>query len=216
MTSPYLSIVLTTIVFAVAVFFHLIKKNSTAVFLYIAQSAAVAMLLLLSALEKQSLLLFTAIIITVVVKIIVAPYFFFNLIKKHHLKFSVATYLNLPLTLLVIAVLTALTRTSFFNQFTSLAATGSEFLLIALASISISMFLMVNRKGALSQMLGILSLENSIVTFALFAGLEQSPALQLGITFNILIWIIIAAIFASMMYRQFGTVDVTTMKELTE
>jgi len=65
-------------------------------------------------------------------------------------------------------------------------------------------------------MLGILSLENGIVSFALFAGLEQNPGLQLGITFDVLIWIIIASVFISMIYRQFGSLDVTTMKKLTE
>jgi hydrogenase-4 component E len=40
--------------------------------------------------------------------------------------------------------------------------------------------------------------------------------LQLGITFNILIWIIIATVFISMIFRQFASLDVTTMKELTE
>ena len=75
---------------------------------------------------------------------------------------------------------------------------------------------MINRKGVLSQMLGILSVENGIVAFALFSGLEQNPALQLGITFNILIWIMIASVFATMIFRQFGSLDVTTMKKLTD
>jgi len=79
-----------------------------------------------------------------------------------------------------------------------LAIEGRNLLLLSVATIMISLFLIINRKGALSQMLGILSLENGIVSFALFAGLEQNPGLQLGITFNILIWIIIATVFISM------------------
>ncbi len=96
------------------------------------------------------------------------------------------------------------------------APEGINLLLLNVATIMISLFLSINRKGALSQMLGILSLENGIVSFALSAGLEQNPGLQLGITFNILIWIIIATVFISMMFRQFGSLDVTTMKKLTE
>ncbi len=214
--APQLQLVMQAVVFAAAVFLHLTKKNSSAVRLYIAQSAAISLLLVLPALEESSWLLEVAIVSTIAVKIFVAPYFFFRLIQKHGLKFSVSTYLNTPVTLLVIAALVALTRTDVFRPLGRLAADGNNLLLLSVATIMISLFLVVNRKGALSQMLGILSLENGIVSFGVFAGLEQNPGLQLGITFNILIWIIIATVFVSMIYRQFGSLDVTTMKKLTE
>jgi hydrogenase-4 component E len=214
--TPQLLLSLETVIFATAVFLHLTKKNSSAVRLYIAQSSAISLLLLIPAFEESSLLLAVAIILTIAVKIFIAPYFFFGLIKKHRLKFSVSTYLNTPITLLVIAVLVALTRTAIFQPLANLATDGQNLLLLSVATVMISLFLIINRKGALSQMLGILSLENGIVSFALFAGLEQNPGLQLGITFDILIWIIIATVFVSMIYRQFGSLDVTTMKGLTE
>ena len=68
----------------------------------------------------------------------------------------------------------------------------------------------------MSQIIGILSLENGIVAFALFSGLEQSPALQIGIMFDLLVWVIIAAVFISMIYKQFGSLDVTELKHLKE
>jgi len=214
--SPQLISLLVTILFIAVVFMHLSKKNSTAVALYVIQSTAVATLLVLTSLEKPSALMIVAILSTIVVKMGIAPYFFFGLIKKHQLKFSVSTYLNMPLTLLAVAALTSMTQAEFLKPLTALSPSDHSLLLISLATILISIFLIINRKGALSQMLGILSLENGIVSFALFAGLEQSPSLQLGITFNILIWIVIASVFASMIYRHFGTLDVTSMKELTE
>jgi hydrogenase-4 component E len=214
--TPQLQLGMQAVIFAAAVFLHLTKKNSSAVRLYIAQSAAISLLLLIPAFEESSLLLTVAIVSTIAVKIFIAPYFFFGLIRRHGLKFSVSTYLNTPITLLAIAALVALTRTEVFRPLSHLADGGNHLLLLSVATIMISLFLIVNRKGALSQMLGILSLENGIVSFGVFAGLEQNPGLQLGITFNILIWIIIATVFISMIYRQFGSLDVTTMKKLTE
>ncbi|HEY3296116.1 MAG TPA: NADH-quinone oxidoreductase subunit K [bacterium] len=212
---PQILLMLATVVFAPAVFLHLTHKNSSAVALYILQSAAIACLLVLATFEQFSPLLALAILSTIAVKLVIAPYFFFRLIRHHQLRFSVSTYLNAPLTLAVIAMLVALVQTDFFKPLVRLAPSGQTPLLItSIATILISMFLMINRKGALSQMLGILSLENGIVAFALFAGLEQNPALQLGITFNILIWIVIASLFAAMIFRQHGSLDVTTMKEL--
>jgi hydrogenase-4 component E len=214
--APQVLLFLEIVIFASAVFLHLTKKNSSAVRLYIAQSSAISLLLLLPAIEESSPLLVIAIIATITVKLFIAPYFFFGLIKKHRLKYSVSTYLNTPITVLIIAALVAFTRTDVFRPLAQLAIEGRNLLLLTVATIMISLFLIINRKGALSQMLGILSLENGIVSFALFAGLEQNPGLQLGITFNILIWIIIATVFISMIYRQFGSLDVTTMKKLTE
>ncbi len=208
------SVPLATVVFTSVAILHLIKKNHLAVWWYVVQSSAVVILLLSSAVKAPSFLAFIAIIATIGVKIIIAPYFFFELIKKHQLKFSVTTYLNMPLTLFVIAVLGAITRTDFFWPLGQLAGSNTNACFIAFSAIAISLFLIVNRKGALSQMLGVLSLENSIVTFALFAGLEQSPALQLGITFDILLWVTISAVFISMLYKHFGTLNVTTLQKL--
>jgi hydrogenase-4 component E len=215
--APQVLLALATIVFAASVFLHLTRKNSTAVSLYIAQSSAIACLLISASFERLSPLLALAIVSTLAVKLIIAPFFFFRLIRRHQLKFSASTYLNMPLTLATIAALVALVQTDIFRPLASLAVTGQTALMTTpIATMLISLFMMINRKSALSQMIGILSLENGIVAFAMFAGLEQSPALQLGITFNILIWIMIATVFATRIHRQFGSLDVTVMKELTE
>lgn len=214
--APQISLLLATAIFTTAIFLHLTRKDSMAVFLYMIQSTAIAALLIISSFEKFSLLLLAAIICTVAVKIFIAPYFFFSLIKRHRLKLSGSAFLNMPATLTVIALLVALTRTDFFQPLAMLAPAGQNFLLLALSTIFISLFLNINRKGALLQTLGILSLENGIVFFALFAGLEQNPALQLGITFNILIWVIVATVFSSMIFQKFGSLDVSSMKGLTE
>jgi hydrogenase-4 component E len=219
MTTPVISQILLfmqIVIFSTAVFMHLTKKNASAIRLYIVQSTAVSLLLLLPAVGESSKLLIVAIASTIAVKLFIAPYFFFSLIRRNRLTFSVSTYFNTPISLLVIAILVALTRTEVFRPLAYLAPEGVNLLLLNVATIMISLFLSINRKGALSQMLGILSLENGIVSFAVSAGLEQNPGLQLGITFNILIWIVIATVFISMMFRQFGSLDVTTMKKLTE
>jgi hydrogenase-4 component E len=215
--APQLQLMLATFVFAAVVFQHLSRKNASAIGLYVAQSAAITGLLLIASFEHLTVLLAVALLATIAVKLLIAPYFFFRLVRRHRLKFSVSTYLNTPLSLLVIAALVALVRTASFQPLVGLAPTAQSLpLATSIATILISLFLMINRKGVLSQMLGILSLENGIVAFALFSGLEQNPALQLGITFNILIWIIIASVFAAMIFRRFGSLDVTTMKKLTE
>ena len=210
------SLFLATVIFMSVIFLHLVRKNTIAVWLYVLQSAAVAFLLLAFTFGEFSPLLLIATLATILVKLIVAPYFFFKLIREHQLKFSASTYLGMPLTLLLIAALAAFAKLNYLTPLTTLVPAEQTFLFVSLATILSSLFLVINRKGALSQMIGILSLENGIVSFAFFAGLEQSAALQLGISFDVLIWILIATIFGSMMYRQFGSLDVSEMKKLIE
>lgn len=205
-----------SVIFLSVVFLHLTKKNSAAVMLYLIESLALSLLLFKSYALTFSPMLLVVAVVTLIIKAIWAPRFFMNLINTHELKFSSTTYLSVPFTLIAIAALTALASAKIFVPVTSLSADNSGMIAICLAIMLISVFLIINRKGVMSQIIGILSLENGIVAFGVLAGLEQSPALQIGIMFDILIWILIATVFASMIYRHFGSLDVTNLNDLKE
>ena len=203
-------------VFGTIVFLHITKKNVLAALAYSLQSLAITVILFISFVRTNNLPLLFIALLVLILKVIVAPVFFIKLIQKHELKLSVSTYLNMPLTLIVIAILTFVAHTHKFAPLTNILPVNQALLSLSLSSMLLSLFLLINRKGALSQIIGILSIENSIVAFTIFAGLEQSPALQLGIIFNILIWLIIATVFVSMIYKHFGSLDITTMNSLKD
>lgn len=216
MDYSFLQFLMIAAIFLSAVLLHITKRNSTAVLLYFIQSLAIVVLLFHPLVENFSPVIMLMAILTLAVKAVVAPLFFSRLIKRHKLKFSSSTYLNTPLTLIAITALTALTNSRILSHIASIEPSGQKILSLSIAVILISFFLIINRKGAVSQIIGILSLENGIVAFALFSGLEQSPALQIGIMFDLLVWVIIAAVFISMVYKQFGSLDVTELKHLKE
>jgi hydrogenase-4 component E len=207
---------LETVLFLSVIFMHLAKKNFAVIFLYAVQSFIVTFILFSSSLKEDSLLLMAVATATFFVKVVIAPYFFFGLMKRHRLQFSVSTYLNGPMTLIVLTLLTAFSYSHFFRPLTILSPYDGDALLLAVGMILISLFLIVNRKGVLSQMVGILSLENAIVSFAYITGLEASAGAQVGILFDILVWIVIATGFASMIYRHFGSLDASAMQHLKE
>ena len=204
------------IVFGTIIFLHITKKNFEAALSYGLQSLMISVMLFSSFFETGNTSLLFITLLIFIVKVILTPIFFIKLIRQHALMFSVSTYLNTPLTLIIIATLTFVAHSQKFAPLTGIIPANQALLSLALASIFLSLFLVINRKGALSQIIGILSLENNIVAFTIFAGLEQSPMLQLGIMFNIFIWLIIATIFISMIYRHFGTLNVTTMNNLKD
>jgi len=204
------------IIFLTLIFLHLTKKNFIATVAYAIQSFAIVIILLNSFFETGNIYMYVVILATLIIKVILAPLFFNRLIKKHDLVFSASTYLNTPLMLIIIAVLTFVANSRKFAPLTGIIPANQTLLSLALSSIFISLFLIVNRKGTLSQILGILSLENSIVAFIVFAGLEQSVGLQVGVIFDIFIWIIIAFMFMSMIHKHFGSQDITSMKNLKD
>lgn len=208
--------ILLEIMFLSIVFLHISKKNYEAAIAYGIQSLAVVLILFNSFRETGDVLLLVIALLTLVVKVILAPTFFTRLIKKHALNFSVNTYLNISLTLITIVVLTAIAHSAKLSPLTAIIPEHQALLAMALSVMLLALFLIVNRQGALSQIIGILSFENAIVAFTIFAGLEQSAALQFGIIFDIVIWIIIATTFVSMLYKHFGTLNVTSIKNLKE
>ena len=204
------------IVFLTIVFLHLVKKNYGAVLAYNMQSLAIVVILFNSFLETGRISLLFITLLAFVVKVVLAPLFFVRMIKKNGLRFSVSTYLNTPLTLIVIAAITAIAHSSKLAPLADIVPANHALLSLALSAMLLSLVLIINRKGALSQIIGILSFENSIIVFAVFAGLEQSPSLQAGILFDLFVWIVIATVFMSMIYRHFGSLDVTSMRHLKD
>lgn len=202
--------------FLTTVAMHTIKKNQNIAILYSLQSLVIAALLASVFIENGTFFLLLITMATLIVKVILAPGFFIRLVALHKLRFAASSYANLPLTLVIISLITAMASSGIFESLTNIVATRHTYLALALSSMLISIFLMVNRKGALSQIIGILSLENSIVLFAILAGLEQSAALQFGILFDISIWIFIAFSFVTMIYRHLGSEDVTNMRSLQD
>lgn len=207
---------LVDVLFLTLVLLHLTKKNFLAVIAFCVQSLVVMIIFLNSFLETGNIYIFLMVLFTLIVKVILAPLFFIHLIRKYKLSFSVNTYLSMPLTLIVIATLTFMAHSYKFVPLTSIIPAHQVLLSLALSAIFVSLFLIVNRKEAISQIISVLSLENSIVVFVIFAGLEQSPSLQIGVIFNIFVWIMIATVFVSMIYKHFGSHDVTAMKNLTD
>lgn len=207
---------LVTGIFITVVLLHIMKKSSSAIYVYMIQSIAVVTMLVLFSLDHLSPLLLLAVVATISVKVIAAPYFFFGLVKKYRLIFLADTVFSVPVTLIILTALVAFTRMKIFAQLATLSSAGPDILFMSFAIVLMSIFLIINRRGAGSQMIGVLSLENGIVLFALLAGLEQNSAFQLGITINILMWVIISTVLASIMVRHFQSLDTSAMKELTE
>jgi len=192
------------------------SESRSSVILYAAQSLVVSLMLIIFSFQENSSGLFVSALAMLAVKVAIMPIFFFNLINKQKLKFATTSYLSVPMTLLVIMFIVVLANSSVFRSLTSIPSEYSTAIPIALSGILASLFLTINKRGALSQIIGILSLENCIVSFASIIGLKQTLVLELGIIFDIFVWSVIATVFISMMYKHFGSLNITQITHLKD
>lgn len=216
MTNLFILQVLLGVIFLSIILLHLVKKNFEAAAIYCIQSLAISLMLLNSFFATNNITLLFVVALTMIVKVVLAPVFFNRLIQEHKETFSSSTYLNTPFTVIVIALLIAITHSHKLSPLMNIVPAHNALLSLALGAIFMSLFLIINRKGALSQAVGMLSLENSIVAFGILAGLEQSPMLQIGIMFDIFVWLMIAVVFLAMIHRHFGSLDTSLMKNLKD
>ncbi|MEK7181865.1 MAG: hypothetical protein AAB615_02130 [Patescibacteria group bacterium] len=204
------------IAFIAVIGMHLVKSNTNIIRLYFLQSLSVGVLLFsVGLVEGEHSLLWIG-VLTLVIKSIVAPIFFARLLRRFSAQQSANNYLSVPLTLFVLLLLVLFSYSNTFLPLGVLAPEALGSISLGLASVFMAIFLLINRRGAFSQMIGILALENAIVLLASFVGLEQPIALEVGIIFDIVIWIVIATAFISMMYRQFKSLDVSHLTHLRE
>lgn len=195
---------------------HIAKKNINEVALYSMQSFAVVIMLCAALLNDCSVALVALTVVTFCVKAVFAPLFLSRLIRRHNIGFESNAYANIPQTLFVLVCLFLLVSSQVFAPVIGIAHQNHQYVVIALWLVFASVLLMANRKGALSQATGVLSLENSIVVFGIFTGLEQSAMLQMGVLFDVFVWLVIAMVMVSLVYKHTGSLDVTKMKDLRD
>ncbi len=211
-----IAISLDLVAFVAVVLLHLAKSTKYTVRLYALQSLAVAVILVILGMAENERSLIALGAITFVAKVIIAPYFFTRLVQRFGHLVASASYLSMPATLAVLLGLIVFSASSVFDPLWTVAAVTPDVFAFNVAMVFIALFLLINRQGALAQIIAILALENSIVLFALFLGVKQTFALEMGIMFDVALWMVIAYAFLQIIYRQFGSLDTREMRQLTE
>ncbi len=211
-----LTLSLDLMAFVAVVLLHLVKSTTYTLRLYALQSAAVATIIIVLGIAGDELGLVIVGVVTFIAKVIVAPYFFLRLLRRFGHLVSSTSYLSTPATLAVMLGLIVFAASQSFAALWTVSSVTPDVFVFNIAMVFIAIFLLINRQGALAQIIAVLALENSVVLFALFLGVKQTLALELGIVFDILVWMVIAYAFLRLVHRQFGSLDTREMNRLIE
>ncbi len=154
--------------------------------------------------------------LTLLLKVLVLPWLLHRLIRKLNVKWDVETLINIPTTMLV-GIALVIFAFNLADPITQLAQGITRGLIgIALASVLLSLLMMLTRRKAISQVVAFLSLENGLFFAATSATQGMPLVVELGIALDVLVATFIFGIFFFQIRETFDSLDLTHMEKLKD
>lgn len=156
-------------------------------------------------------------ILTLLVKAIGIPIVLHRLINRIKVPKEVDFSVNTTISLLICGFLVILANSVAEPILTSRQDPSSMVTKVLPVSISImliGLFIMTSRRKAITQIIGLLTMENGVFLSGLSITSGMPMIVELGIFFDILVAALILGVFVFRINRTFETIDIDTLKEL--
>ncbi len=164
--------------------------------------------------------IYAAAILTFVVKVLVIPRFLVRLTYgvEGGLKIEANPYVSIRASLFLSALLVALSYGVVQEELrpAQLGQVASAYLPVAVSIFFIGLFMMVSRRTALNQVVGLLVIENGIFLFTTALTHGVSLVIEVGILADALVGVMIAAALLVRMTQTFDTLDTSSLEKLTD
>jgi len=163
--------------------------------------------------------IYAAAALTLVFKAILLPLILERLVAKIEIRQEIEPFINIPISVLVSGLLTLLAYVvaeSFHrpDEARGAASLGHNTLAVAIALFLIGFFMMINRRKALTQVLGLLCLENGILLAAISLTYGMPLIVEIGIFFDVLVAALLLAILIFRIRETFDSMDVSRLSRL--
>jgi hydrogenase-4 component E len=190
--------------------FLLIVRNSLAgqVRMFAIQSGILAALAAVVASFGGRLELFGVAAVFTIIKVIVIPNVLNRTVARIGMQRAVAPYLGTSTTLAVCAVLVVIAFTAMSPITGADPLPTADGIPLAFAGVLIGLFTTVNRRRALTQILGFLMLENSIFMIALLATYGVPLIVEIGVFLDVVVAVLILEVFVYRIKQNFDSIDV--------
>lgn len=192
------------------------RRMNSAIYTYIFNSLLLALVTAAIAYFTGFYHLFIAAAMALVVKSILIPYIIFRVVDKIRMEREMEPFLSIPTSFLIAGGIVILTY--YVTQPIPPAGTflTKHLLPVSISVTLIGLFLMISRKRALLQALGLMAMENGIFLSAVGITYGMPLVVELGIFFDLLVGAIILGIFVFRMNRTFDSVSTESLERLKE
>jgi hydrogenase-4 component E len=158
-----------------------------------------------------------AAILTIAVKAAVIPASLSKIIDKIKVHKEIDFNINITTSLLVCALLVILADSVGRPILEAQRLSGlpvSRVLPASIAMIMIGMFIMIARKQAVSQIIGLLTMENGLFLSGLSITYGMPMIVEIGIFFDIFVAVLILGVFVYRINQTFDTINIDTIRRL--
>ena len=180
---------------------------------YMINSWLLSLLIFFVAVKNPEHHLYVASTLTFASKGVLLPFFLKSIVKQMKKVQVVETYLSTSLSLIISGIIIAIVYVSLGK---GIFITGfSSFVLkISVAVILIGLFIMITRRSAIAQILGLLFMENGVFLAGFSLTFGMPSIVELGVVFDLLMIVIIMGVFMVQIKQKFSS-DVADMDQLT-
>jgi len=190
------------------------KALFTAIRLYGAQSWLLGVIAVVIALGDDRPHLFVTATLTVVLKGLLIPWFLMRVVDRIGIRREIEPFLNVPASLLICLGLTVVGYRVSTGFPEGAQGVTHHVIGVGLSMLLIGLFLMVTRKKAVTQILALLTVENAVFLIALGITSGMPLVVELGISFDVLLAVLVLGILVRRIVDRFESMDVSRLSQL--
>ncbi len=183
-----------------------IKRLESCVKAYTLNSWLLSLLIAVVAFMVGEVHLYIASFVTLLSKGILIPIFLRKIVRQMKVTREVEPYISNALSLTISGILVAVVYASL-KEGIFVTGFSKNVLQISIAVILIGLFIMITRRKAITQVIGLLFMENGLFLAGFSLTFGMPIIIELGVLFDMLIGVIILGIFAVQIKRAFSSSD---------
>jgi hydrogenase-4 component E len=188
--------------------------------IFAAQSALLAAIAGLIAYFNRAPHIYAAALLILVVKALALPVLLERLVERIEIRKEIEPLINIPLSVFISGGLTLVAYVvaeSFYQPdlpVNAASSLGHNTLAVAISLFLIGFFTMLNRRKALTQVLGLLTLENGLFLAAISLTYGMPLIVEIGVFFDVLVAAMVLGILVYRIRETFDSMDVSKLRRL--
>lgn len=151
---------------------------------------------------------------TLVIKVIILPLVLYNLVERFKADREISLSVGLVPSIFIGLLLIGLTYAYVVPVLLKAVQVGSQLLSVALSTVLLGCFFMISRRSALSQLMGVVVMENGLFLCAIAVTGGMPLIIELGIFFDLLVGALVMGIITYHINGTFETLDTKFLNKL--
>lgn len=190
------------------------RRIETIIRLFVLQSFALVIIVVISGIAQNSHETFMISGIAFVGKCFLIPWVLSFVLSKIKINREVQTYVALPVSMLICCGIAAFVFYITTSYEIATEVISSSLLSASVSMILIGLFIMMTRKKAITQILGLYVMENGIFALSIDTIFDMPLVVEMGIFLDLLIGVMVMGVYVYRIKQSFDTINVEELQEL--